>query len=89
MDGLRLLVEARDFSPLRIQTEFGFNQPPIQWVKEVLTPGLKRTGHEAYHSPLSSAEVKMVELYFPICPHDVVLINLSTRTILLLPLKKR
>jgi hypothetical protein len=33
-------------------------QPPIQWVPGVLSLGLKRPGHEADHSPPSSAEVK-------------------------------
>jgi hypothetical protein len=33
-------------------------QPPIQWVLEALSLGLKRQGHETDHSPPSSAEVK-------------------------------
>jgi hypothetical protein len=32
--------------------------PPIQWVPGALSPGVKRLGHEADHSPTSSAEVK-------------------------------
>jgi hypothetical protein len=33
-------------------------QPPIQWTPESLSPGVKRLGHEADHSPSFSAEVK-------------------------------
>jgi hypothetical protein len=33
------------------------NQPPIQWVLGTLSPGVKRPGREADHSPPSSAEV--------------------------------
>jgi hypothetical protein len=36
----------------------GLTQPPIQWVPTVVSPGVKRPGHEAEHSPSSSAEVK-------------------------------
>jgi hypothetical protein len=35
-----------------------FTQPPIQWVLEALSPGVKRQGREAHDSPPSSAEVK-------------------------------
>jgi hypothetical protein len=39
-------------------------QPPIQWVTGALSLGVKRPGHEADHSPPSSAEVKKcMELY--------------------------
>jgi hypothetical protein len=33
-------------------------QPPIQWVSETLSLGIKQPGQEANHSPPSSAEVK-------------------------------
>jgi hypothetical protein len=33
-------------------------QPPIQWVPEDLSSGVKRSGREANRSPPSSAEVK-------------------------------
>jgi hypothetical protein len=36
----------------------GPTQPPIQWVPEALSLGVKQLGHEADHSPPSSAEVK-------------------------------
>jgi hypothetical protein len=36
----------------------GLTKPPIQWVPRTLSLGVKRPGHEADHSPPSSAEVK-------------------------------
>jgi hypothetical protein len=36
----------------------GPTQPPIQWVPGNLTPGLKRPGSEAHHSPPTNAEVR-------------------------------
>jgi hypothetical protein len=42
----------------------GPTQPPIQWVPGALSLGVKQLGHEAEHSPPSSAEIKeWVELY--------------------------
>jgi hypothetical protein len=42
----------------------GCTQPPIQWVPGALSMGVKWLGHEANHSPPSSAKVKeCVELY--------------------------
>jgi hypothetical protein len=32
----------------------GFTQPPIQWVPGALSPGVKRPGREADHSPAAS-----------------------------------
>jgi hypothetical protein len=44
--------------------DLGPTQPPIQWVPEALSLGVKRPGREADHSSPSSAEVKeWVELY--------------------------
>jgi hypothetical protein len=37
---------------------WGFTQPPVQWARGVLFPGVKRQGREADHLPPSSAEVK-------------------------------
>jgi hypothetical protein len=46
------------------RTALGPTQPPIQWVPDALSVGLKRPGREADHSPPSTAEVKeWVELY--------------------------
>jgi hypothetical protein len=48
----------------RVQNGSGATQPPIPWIPEALSLGIKRPGREAYHSPQSSAEVKeCVELY--------------------------
>jgi hypothetical protein len=38
-------------------------QPPIQWVPRALSPGVKREGREADHSPPTSAEVKKMWIY--------------------------
>jgi hypothetical protein len=46
----------------------GPTQPPIQWVPGVLSPGVKRQGREADHSPQTSAEVKNGEAIPPL-PH--------------------
>jgi hypothetical protein len=43
----------------------GPTQPPIQWAPETLSPGVKRWGREAEHSPPSGVEVKDGELYLP------------------------
>jgi len=36
----------------------GLTQPPIQWVPGASSLGVKCTGHEADHLPLSSAKIK-------------------------------
>jgi hypothetical protein len=36
----------------------GPTQPPIQWVPLALSPGVKRPGPDADHSPSTGAEVK-------------------------------
>jgi hypothetical protein len=36
----------------------GPTQTPVQWVTGALTPGVKRPGREADHSPPTSTEVK-------------------------------
>jgi hypothetical protein len=36
----------------------GSTQPPIQWVQEAVSLGVKRLGREANHSPPASVEVK-------------------------------
>jgi hypothetical protein len=35
----------------------------IQWVPEALSPGVKRSGREADHSPPTSAEIKKMWIY--------------------------
>jgi hypothetical protein len=63
-------------------------QPPIQWVPGALSPGIKRPGREAVHSPPTSAEVKKILIYksTPTRLHGVVLNSLSTGKTLPLPL---
>jgi hypothetical protein len=41
----------------------GPTQPPIQWVLGTHSPGVKRQGREADHSPPGSAEVKKIWIY--------------------------
>jgi hypothetical protein len=57
-------IESRDdqeFPPPPPPTSrpaLGPTQPHIWWVSGALSPGVKRPGHDADHSPPSSAEVK-------------------------------
>jgi hypothetical protein len=46
----------------------GLTQPPIQWVPGAVFLGVEQPGHEADHSPLSSAEVKNGGAIHPL-PH--------------------
>jgi hypothetical protein len=41
-------------------------QPPIQWMQAFFPRGLKRSGHEAEHSPPSSIEVKIGAVISPV-----------------------
>jgi hypothetical protein len=52
----------------RVQNGSGATQPPIQWVPEDLSLGVKRPGREADHSPPSSAEVKNAWSYISTSP---------------------
>jgi hypothetical protein len=47
----------------------GFTQPPIQWAPGALSPGVKRPGREADHSPPASAEAKKIWIYTPTLPY--------------------
>jgi hypothetical protein len=40
------------------RTVLGPIQPPIQWIREALSLGIKRPGLKADHSPPSSAEFR-------------------------------
>jgi len=44
-------------------------QSPIQWVPGAVTPGVKWQGHEADHSPPSSAKAKNAWSYTSIHPY--------------------
>jgi hypothetical protein len=58
------------------RTALGPIHPPIQWVLGVLSWGIKQLGHEADHSPASSAKVKVAWSYTstpPIHLHGMVL----------------
>jgi hypothetical protein len=41
----------------------GSTKPPIQWIPEALSQGVKRPGREADHSSPASAEVKKIWVY--------------------------
>jgi hypothetical protein len=54
----------------------GPTQPPIQWIRGAVSLGVKQSGHEAGHSPLSSAKFKNAWSYTstpPVCLHGMVL----------------
>jgi hypothetical protein len=55
--GVRVPVGSRIFSKSS-RPALGSMQPPIQWVLRALSPGVKRPGREADHSPLTIAEFK-------------------------------
>jgi hypothetical protein len=42
---------------------------PIQWVPAAVSPGVKRQGCEADHSPPASAEVKKMWIYISTAPY--------------------
>jgi hypothetical protein len=62
---VQCLAAARDFSRLH-SVETGPTQTPLQWVSGSISPGAKRQGREADHSPPSSVEVENVEAIIPL-----------------------
>jgi hypothetical protein len=54
--GVRVPVGSRIFSSPRRPERLRSTQPPIQWVPGALSPGVKRQGREADHSPPASVE---------------------------------
>jgi hypothetical protein len=69
---VQILVYSRIFSTSsRMALES--TQPPIQWEPEALSPGLKRSGLEAGHSPRTSAEIKKTWVYPPTPPYVFML----------------
>jgi hypothetical protein len=67
--GVRVSLGSRIFSPPRRQgPALGPMKPPIQWVPEDPSPGVKRPAREADHSPPSSDEVKKMWIYTSTAP---------------------
>jgi hypothetical protein len=62
--------EGQDIFLLSIisRSSLGLTQPPVQWLPISLSPGLKRQGRKADHSPPSSVEVKNCGA-IPALPH--------------------
>jgi hypothetical protein len=60
LDGHGLILQGQEIFLYSTASRpaLGPTQPPVQWVPEALSPGVKRPGCEADHSPPSSAEVK-------------------------------
>jgi hypothetical protein len=54
--GIRFPAEAGNSFTTASRPALGPTHPPIQWVPGALSPGIKRPGSEAEHSPFSSAE---------------------------------
>jgi hypothetical protein len=61
--GVRVPVVKNFFFSTSSRPALGPVQPPIQWVLGALSPGVKRPGSEAYHSPPTSPEVKKTWIY--------------------------
>jgi hypothetical protein len=69
---LRVSVGLRIFSSPRHPDRLRSIQPPIQLVPGDVSPGVKRQGREADHSPPTSAEVDLY-IHSPIRLHGAVL----------------
>jgi hypothetical protein len=67
--GVRVPVGSRIFFSTSSRPALGPTQPPIQWVPKTLSPGVKRTGCEADHSPPTSAERKNTWTYTSTPPY--------------------
>jgi hypothetical protein len=65
---VRVPVEARIFF-MSFRPVPGTTQPPIQWVPEDLSPGVKRSEREVDHSLPTGAEVKKTWIYTSIPPY--------------------
>jgi hypothetical protein len=60
---VQCLVEVQDLYLVQMsRLALGLTQPPIKWVQEAISPGLKEPGHDGDHSPFS-VEVKNVWYY--------------------------
>jgi hypothetical protein len=58
MAGIQFSEWARDFFSAVFRPTLEPTQPPMQWVLGALSLGVKQLGHDADHSPPSSAKVK-------------------------------
>jgi hypothetical protein len=68
--GVLVPLGARLFSSLRFPDLLWWSsQPPIQWVPWALSSGVKRSGRQADHSPLASAEIKNTRIYTSTPPY--------------------
>jgi hypothetical protein len=71
--GVRFLAEAGNFSLRhRVQTGSGAHTASYPMGTGVLSPEVKRPGHEVDHSPASSAEVKNVWGYTSTLPYALM-----------------
>jgi hypothetical protein len=68
--GVRVPVGVKNFYfSMSSRPALGPTKPPIEWVPEALSPGVKRRSREADHSPLASAEVKKMRIYTSTPPY--------------------
>jgi hypothetical protein len=62
-----IIIPLRGFESRQVLGIFlfttAFTQPPVQWVPEALSLGVKRPGREADHSLQSGAKVKITWIY--------------------------
>jgi hypothetical protein len=67
---VRVPVGVKNFHfSMSFRLALGSTQPPTQCIPEVLSPGVKRSGREAEHSPQTSAEVKKICVYTSTPPY--------------------
>jgi hypothetical protein len=68
--GIQVPMRSRIFSsPRHPRPVLGPTIPHIQWVPGALSPGVKRPGREADHSPPASAVVKKMGIYISTSPY--------------------
>jgi hypothetical protein len=67
--GVQVLVGSRTSSSPCRSDWLRPTQPPIQWVLEALSPGVKRTEREVDHSPPTSTEVKKTWIHTSTPPY--------------------
>jgi hypothetical protein len=68
--GVQVLVESRIFtSPCHPDQFWSSPSLPIQWVPGAFSPGEKRRGREADHSPVTSANAQKTRIYTSTPPY--------------------